>query len=347
MKIPHSLASVCAFVTLLVPLVFAQPSYAEEADPSLTQTVNEGETVAPKGQSVEIDAGHVDMGPQLIDGTWTLMVRDDRDASPVWRHIDDVVFRVKDDAKMTVPEGEDYSFIGAQDVWVVPQTEVMNVPWLGWNTQSPSVAQAINGGVNLTYGGHQGEGAFSLFLQSGNFGSPEVLVDPKVETSQSIFVEPNTHTHANWVFTSPGVHLIKMSATATLNDGTTVNDTQILRFAVGAETSSENTHTETDTSTSSDTAAGLSAIARQALAQRWTLTNDAGDAQVKTDSAESAADGGGQSPLLWIIVGGVAAGALSVTALILSARKRAALRREVLDSAAPSESDSNRTEDPQ
>ncbi|MBM7824627.1 surface-anchored protein [Arcanobacterium pluranimalium] len=236
------LSRACARLALVCAALFALPTaaVAEDApkpvpaDPALTQVVDANETVAPRGTPVEISAGHVDMGPKFIDGTWTLMARDDVSKPPTWRHLDDVVFRVRDKGKIAVPKGNEYSFIKSdKEVWVVPQQEIANVVWLGWNTQDPNVVSKVNGGVSLIFGGHQGPGNFNVFLQAGNFAGPQQLWKGDSEESQPIHVDLNTHTHANWVFTEPGIHLVRITAQAQLKDGTTVENTQLLRFAVG------------------------------------------------------------------------------------------------------------------
>ena len=56
---------------------------------------------------------------------------------------------------------------------------------------------------------------------------------------QKLWVEKNTHTHANWVFTAPGEYLLKVTASAELSDGSTVSDTRYLKFAVGDSASAD------------------------------------------------------------------------------------------------------------
>ncbi len=210
------------------------------ADPALTQVVDANEAIASRGTPVEISAGHVDMGPKFIDGTWTLMARDDASQTPTWRHLEDVVFRVSDKGKIAVPQGKEYSFIKAdKEVWVVPQQEIANVVWLGWNTQDPNVVSKVNGGVSLIYSGHEGPGNFNVFVQAGNFAGPQLLWKSDSDKAQPIHVDLNTHTHANWVFTEPGIHLVRITAQAQLKDGTTVENSQILRFAVGNATDAQ------------------------------------------------------------------------------------------------------------
>ncbi|AKK12071.1 choice-of-anchor M domain-containing protein [Corynebacterium uterequi] len=207
---------------------------AQPVDPALEQNVTSAEPVIV-GEPVIIPAGHVDMGPYLVEGgELDLLIRDDASAEPVWRHPEDVVFEVGDAAGLTVPDDDNYSFIGAkpgENVWVVPQTEIAGVPWVGWNTQSPTIDGIVGSGVTLEFISHDGPGEHSVFLQSGGFAAPDVLWTQK--DGGSIWVEPDTHTHANWVFTEPGSHAVTIRATIEQPNGTTSTADATLRFAVG------------------------------------------------------------------------------------------------------------------
>lgn len=226
--------SCLALATLLLS---ASPAFAEDPntlDPSLTQVVESDEEIATPGTPATITAGHVDLGPKFIEGKWTFLARDDTSGHPQWRHIDDVVFQVSDTAQLDLPEEDTYSFIHAQGpVWAIPQSEIAEVVWLGWNTQDPEVVSRLTQGATLVFEGHQGEGDFHAFVEAGNFSGPQELWNSRHKTAQPIHIDTNTHAHANWVFTQPGIHLIRLSLQAQLSDGTNVEDTQVLRFAVG------------------------------------------------------------------------------------------------------------------
>jgi surface-anchored protein len=240
-----ALAALLALGHLVVLLVPAGAAWADEtADPNLDQALDELAIV--HGQRV-LEAGHIDLGPKYDDGAWRFLIHDDvakadADATSVWRHPDETVFHVLDAARLTVPDDPAYEFIGAEpgsDVWVVPQTQNPEVVWLGWNTQDPEVMETIDRGVTLSLGGVQGPGVMTTYLQSGSFGEPQLLWDSRAEAGQPIWVDVNTHTHANWVFTEPGVYLVELTAEADLIDGTHVSDTQRVRFAVGSGTAPE------------------------------------------------------------------------------------------------------------
>lgn len=216
------------------PATSATPS----ADPALEQNVAANE---PTSQTpAVIEAGHVDLGPRLIGGKLTVSLRDDSAASPVWRDPNKTVLRVREGALIQVPQGEDYKFLAdSKRVYVLPQTQKTQLVWLGWNTQDPAVTKLIQGGVNMRIEQVKGPGRSWLILQEGTFGKPKVLAD-SAASAQDIWVDTNTHVHANWIFSKPGIYLVKVSFKATGVDGKTYQATTTLRFAVGDATSTTN-----------------------------------------------------------------------------------------------------------
>lgn len=279
-------------------------------DDALEQTLGDLEVV--HGTRV-LDAGHVDMGPVYVDGEWRFLVhddlaRDDPDRASVWRYPDETVFRVGDQARLTQPDDPAYAFTGAapgDPIWVAPQTQDPEVVWIGWNTQDPQVMETIDRGVTLTLTGVEGPGTATVYLQSGSFGEPDVLWDSRVADPQPLWVDVNTHTHANWVFTEPGTYLVRLTASADLVDGSEVSDTQYVRFAVGTDTAPED-----------------------ALAATWQGPADplAGDAAAPAAAgAAAAADDGGALEQVLVVAVVVVALALVVgfaVALTRSARAR-------------------------
>lgn len=245
---PPRRRTAAALAALLALGMLATPSIAfadDTDDPNLDQTLDELAIV--HGDRV-LEAGHIDMGPKYEDdGTWRLLIHDDvakadANLTSVWRYPDETVFHVLDAAKLTVPDDPAYAFLGAEpgsDVYVVPQTQNPEVVWIGWNTQDPQVMETVDRGVTLSLGGVQGPGIMTTYLQSGSFGEPQLLWDSRTAGAQPVWVDVNTHTHANWVFTEPGVYLVELTAEADLIDGSHVSDTQRIRFAVGTSTNPE------------------------------------------------------------------------------------------------------------
>ncbi len=238
MRVTHIVAALIVVSALAAPI----PAHGQQEDPNLEQTIADGQPIV-HGQRV-LTTGHVDMGPRFDEGAWRFLVHDDAaradaGAQSVWRYPDETVFHVLDAARLPVPDDPAYSFVGAEpgaEVWVVPQTQNPDVVWIGWNTQSPDVLAVIDRGITLAMLNARGPGVVTTYLQSGTFGEPQVLWDSRRGEAQPVWVDVNTHTHANWVFTEPGVYLLELAASAELIDGTTVTDTQTIRFAVGSQT---------------------------------------------------------------------------------------------------------------
>lgn len=311
----------------------AQPSDSNlsRGDRALTQTLSAEQPVA-SGRT-EISAGHVDMGPRFNNGKFELMLHDDHGESPVWRSLDEVIYHGSDKAILEVPNDPRYSFVGApagSKVYVIPQTETKGVIWPGWNTQDPQLVSKLNRGVNLTLEQVSGPGTFSLYLENGNFSAPQVLWSSTKSEPQKLWVEKNTHTHANWVFTAPGEYLLKVTASAELSDGSTVTDTRYLKFAVGDSASADTLYAmEAQARGSSNSASSASSDASSSSASQAAGTQASG-----SSSAAAASDQKGfraEFTISWSpIVAGIVV-LVGVGAFIFSRRRRSSAQREALD----------------
>ena len=191
--------------------------------------------VAPASGRKVIADGHVDMGPQLDGGSWTVRLRDDTASPAVWRSLSDVVLHVVDKAKIKVPAGSDYAFLGpaGSDVWMLPQAQQAGMVWPGWNTQDPSVVNGTKGPVTWRLTSVSGPGQFKLFL-TGSFGRPDVLFDSGRKLPQQLSVAPNTHAHGSWAFTRSGIYHLGVEMAGTTKDGKALVDRRTLNVAVGS-----------------------------------------------------------------------------------------------------------------
>jgi putative ABC transporter-associated repeat protein len=290
---------------LLTPAIAVAQPTGDDPD----QTIDANQPVAT--DRAVLSRGHVDIGPRYVDDEWTLMVHDDSGDPSVWRPLDQSVFQISDDAVLPVPEEPAYSFIGEPGarVHVVPQVQNPDVVWVGWNTQDPEVMATIDGGITLTLTGVDGPGELFVYLQAGNFGDADVLWDSTKAKRQDIWVEVNTHTHANWVFTKPGVYLVQAEVTADLVDGSTVTDTAALRFAVGDTTDPEAAFAAGEPAAPSSSPAGTA----------------------PGEDAEDVAEDGGSGPnALTVVLVGVAL-LLAAGVVVVVVRGRAAKRRATSD----------------
>ena len=224
--------------------IFTTNVNAEEnitpSDPNLEQNVQSNEQVV--SDIKEIREGHIDIGPRLIDGKLQLLLRDDSNVPSVWRNFNKTVLRLDENSMMNRPTKEEFSFIKEDTngkIYVSPQTQKQSVAWVGWNTQSPEIVENVSKGATLRLLNVQGPGQVTMFLESGVFGPPTILWDSLKKQGQDIWMDLNTHTHANWVFTKPGAYLINVELRLQLNDGTVKKVLETLRFAVGKNTTAE------------------------------------------------------------------------------------------------------------
>jgi surface-anchored protein len=192
---------------------------------------------AAQAQSRVISDGHVDMGPQLSGDSLRIRLRDDTASPPVWRELSDVVLKVTDKAKIPIPAGAGYAFLGraGQQIWMLPQTQQAGIVWPGWNTQHDSVVAGVNGNVTWTVKQVTGPGEFKLFLTT-SFGTPDVLFDSAKTLPQKLVIPPNTHAHGNWAFTKAGRYELAVQMSARTKAGRAVTDTRTLALAVGDST---------------------------------------------------------------------------------------------------------------
>ena len=159
----------------------------------------------------------------------------------MWRPLDQTILKSSDAAIQPAPEGQEWAFLGVDPgtpLYIYPQVESADAAWVGWNTQDPEVMERVDRGVQLQMTKVDGPGQVKVFLQAGDFSGADVLWDSEAQ-NQALWVDVNTHTHANWVFTAPGEYLVWMTMSAKLLDGTEVTTTQPLRFAVGDSASPE------------------------------------------------------------------------------------------------------------
>ncbi|MGF1617081.1 MAG: TIGR03773 family transporter-associated surface protein [Acidimicrobiia bacterium] len=205
----------------------------------------EGGELAPLGEQVVIDNGHVDIGPIYIDGAWGIRIKDDTGDAPVWRRLEDVALRAIDSSQIAVPEAG-YEFLGSPGavLWLLPQAQTLGVLWPGWNTQHPTVVEEIRTPITWTLHGLEGPGSMILFL-SGSFGEPEVLFDSNQPYPQMISVPLGTHVHGNWTFDQPGTYRLDIEMSAETHTGESESDRRNLSFVVGDATDSTAVFTST------------------------------------------------------------------------------------------------------
>jgi len=218
-----------AALALLAAVTCAPAAAAQEAG----STPERADEPTPARRAV-VGAGHVDLGPRFVDGSFRVQVRDDTVEPSVWRELDDVVLQVKAAARVTVPDEPRFAFLGpaGSALWLLPQVQDEGLLWPGWHSHDPEVARRVR--RELTWRLHrvEGPGTFVLFSTDG-FGAPSVIFDTAKPMPQETAIEVDAHVHGNWGFSAPGTYLLDIEMRALLTDGRQVSDRGTLRFFVG------------------------------------------------------------------------------------------------------------------
>ena len=309
-------AIAAATLGLLLPTAFPVAAHAETEPPTGDNNGGLNQVIDPNQQQatdrVVLDAGHIDIGPTLSTGEWSVQIHDDTSIPRFWRMPKDVAIKVNDQAKLAVPDDSNYSFLGAEpgtEMYVVPQTQKQDVIWTGWNTQEPMVLDQVDLGVTMSITAFDGPGDLSVYLQSGNFGAPEVLYTTREALPQSTWIELNTHTHANWVFSKPGTYRVQLQFEADLRDGTHVSASDTLRFSVGDATDPEEAFAAAPLEQGADAGAPAGANGQDAAGE------------------DAAGDEGGIPSFVWWIIAGV--GVVLLIAVVVMVNANAAMKRRV------------------
>ena len=243
---------------------------------------------ATSNQPVMIQAGHADFGPTLAGGHWKIQIRDDTGDDPVWRDPENVVFKLGSSSIIPMPNDAAYNFIGEKPgtkLYVIPQTQNPDVPWLGWNTQEGGVLNELDRGAKLSLEGVSGPGKLHVYLENGN-NNPQQLWDSTKGYPQNSWIETNAHTHVNWVFSKPGIYHVKLTFSGKLKNGRAVSDTRVLNFAVG-----DNTDPNAALGAGAAAAAGAGANSGDDDSSSDEEEGDEGSESGASDNGENAEDG--------------------------------------------------------
>ncbi|MEV6299495.1 choice-of-anchor M domain-containing protein [Actinoplanes sp. NPDC051861] len=180
---------------------------------------------------VTLTSGHVDvLDVDYNAGTLVLTVNDDT----AERDPADVVLQVPATAKITVPSGSGWSFLGSPGAtaWVLPQASTAGLLWAGWNTTEIPNNVLQGNSVTFRLTGVSGPGQVSVYTVSA--GTPTRVFDSSDGLPDTRTVARNVHAHANWGFTSAGTYTVSFEVTGKLaSTGATVTTgTKAFTFTV-------------------------------------------------------------------------------------------------------------------
>lgn len=197
-------------------------------------------------------------------GQWQLTLRDEdiqrEFAGRTAPGADRVIIQAGLSARVEVPNIPGFSFLGspATSVWVMPQTQDPELPYIGvstenltlqggWSGDSVSSQLLVRGVSSGVFSGNQitlrlsaisGPGNF--FLYSTDFsGQPVISMNTSdgLSTADARVFSPGTHSHFNWAFTAPGTYDLTFVASGVLASSGTLSQSTptTFRFAIVPE----------------------------------------------------------------------------------------------------------------
>lgn len=169
-------------------------------------------------------------------------VKDDRTVPGKWVNPGGLTFGLGTAAKTQLPQA--VGPVPAGTVWMIGSTQQAGVPWLGANTQAPSLIEHTTGEVTWELVSVDGPGPMVVFTQGG---LGQVVGEEwfrasggKVQGSHTI--QANSHVHPSWVFGKEGTYRVTVRHTATMKDGQAVSGTGTLVFVVGGQGNANDGH---------------------------------------------------------------------------------------------------------
>ncbi|WP_018831695.1 choice-of-anchor M domain-containing protein [Salinispora tropica] len=187
---------------------------------ALTAALLAGTATPAAATPIVLSSGHVDViDVDYAGGALTVNLLDDS----VERNPADVILRVPNAAKVTVPSRSEWSFLGTDNqAWVLPQSSSSELLWAGWNTEEVPSGVFQNNRVTFKLTNVTGPAGFSAYTVSG--GTPTVLFDSGDGLPDSLNVNYNTHAHVNWGFDAAGTYDVTFEVTGVLAaNGTTIS----------------------------------------------------------------------------------------------------------------------------
>lgn len=167
------------------------------------------------GASGGASSGHFDIGPVITNGALNARVKDDRVQPAPWVDPTAITFTLGQAAQIKTPDSLSFAAQPSTTAWLISSTQTPGVPWLGMNSQHPSIVGGTTGPVSFSLAGVSGPGRVAVF-ESGALGGGvgNVLFNGP---GSSFTLPGNTHAHYNWLFTAPGSYTLtlRMSVTPT------------------------------------------------------------------------------------------------------------------------------------
>ncbi|WP_341828045.1 choice-of-anchor M domain-containing protein [Trueperella pyogenes] len=121
------------------------------------------------GGAGNADSGHFDIGSVLEGDNLLVKVKDDRTQPAKWVDPSTLTFGLGAASKTTAPAGIEFIAPKGSEIWMISSAAVNGVPWVGANTQHPSIVSGTTGAVTWSLSNITGPGQLAVF-SSGNLG---------------------------------------------------------------------------------------------------------------------------------------------------------------------------------
>lgn len=191
-------------------------------------TVTPPPAVCTSGEMTIIDHGHLDYSTLVQNGKLVSRIGDNSSGAEVFRDPAQTVLWLKPSSLTSLPAG--YGQVGpaGSQVYIGPQTQAPDLIWLGWSTQNlPQGAVTSPVTWNLTQ--VEGPGTVKVFTQGEFNGIGDMIFDGP----GSHVIGPNSHVHANWAFSQPGIYRLHFTQSGTLAGGAPSSDSEVVTVVVG------------------------------------------------------------------------------------------------------------------
>ena len=248
----------------------ASTSSSTSAQPTSTQPKPAPGTSTPNAAAKEralIKAGHMDMALVGEGSSLSTVLIDDSDPlHPAHRPSGSFIFAVPDSARTDLPDSVRDSFPGSPaQMWILPQAQDKNLPWLGFSTTGVS-ASAIEEGSRITVSMRDVTGPGRLMTWHEDLRGLRIELDSG-DPSKTLQYPINAHDHQGFGFTEPGIYTATFVYSGTTRDGEAFEKELVATFAVGDDAITNAPTNPDDTDNASNTGnAGKSLNVPQALA---------------------------------------------------------------------------------
>lgn len=183
---------------------------------------------------------HADIGVAYEGGVWDLHLHDED--NDVELDPSETLTYVGAEAKVAQPSGSTWSFLGAgvgNDVWILPQTQNLNLVFLGIAGEEiePGIfdGNLVNLYLSAVRPSNGGNGHFSIY-NTDAFGTPVVRMSTfdGISSADVVQVPVGGHAHYNFSFTGTGIWEVDLFAQGAINGQLVTSDVQTYYFGVEA-----------------------------------------------------------------------------------------------------------------